>query len=116
VSLLFPLQFSTFTIQKSEMSKLLVVLSATEYMIPAMLYDTCDILLTCPCYMIRMQGGSAVATYLKRHEWKIRAITLYPSKPAAKQLEEQGVEIVLADFNDGESLCAAFKVNRPKLS
>jgi hypothetical protein len=63
--------------------------------------------------MIRMQGGSVVATYLKRPEWKIRDITLYPSKPAAKKLGEQGVEIVLADFNDDESLYAAFKVNRP---
>lgn len=91
------------------MSKSLVVLGATEYMIPAMLYDTCDILLTCLCYMIRMQGGSVVATYLKRHEWKIRAITLYPSKPAAKQLGEQGVEIVLADFNDGLVFACGFQ-------
>jgi NmrA-like family len=68
-------------------------------MIPAMLHDTCDILLTCLCYMIRMQGGSVVATYLKRPEWKIRAITLNPSKPATKKLGEQGVEVVLADFN-----------------
>ena len=50
-----------------------------------------------------------VATYLKRHEWKIRAITLYPSKPAAKQLGEQGVEIVLADFNDGLVFACGFQ-------
>ncbi len=56
-----------------------------------------------------------VATYLKRPEWKIRAITRDPSKPAAKKLEEQGVEVVAADLNDQDSLITAFKVSRPRL-
>lgn len=44
------------------------------------------------------QGGSVVKTLLKdpkmMSEWKIRAITRDVSKPAAKALEEQGVEVV----------------------
>lgn len=52
-----------------------------------------------------------VATYLNSPEWKIRAITRDPSKPAAKKLEAQGVEVVAADLSDVESLTVAFKVN-----
>ena len=44
------------------------------------------------------QGGSVVKTLLKdpkmMEEWKIRAITRDVSKPAAKALEEKGVEVV----------------------
>lgn len=44
------------------------------------------------------QGGSVVKTLLKdpkmMEEWKIRAITRDVTKPAAKALVEQGVEVV----------------------
>lgn len=44
------------------------------------------------------QGGSVVKTLLKdpkmMEEWNIRAITRDVSKPAAKSLEEKGVEVV----------------------
>jgi uncharacterized protein YbjT (DUF2867 family) len=44
------------------------------------------------------QGGSVVKTLLKDpkmiEEWRIRAITRDVSKPAAKALEAQGVEVV----------------------
>jgi hypothetical protein len=66
--------------------------------------------------MIRLQGGSVVATYLKKPEWKIRAITRDPSKPAAKKREAQGVAVVKADLDDADSLVAAFKVSRSTFS
>ena len=62
--------------------------------------------------MIRTQGGSVVARYLEKPEWKIRAITRDLSKPAAKKIEGQGVEVVAADLNDVDSLITAFKVSR----
>ncbi len=44
------------------------------------------------------QGGSVIKTLLKdpkmMEEWKIRAITRDVTKPAAKALVEQGVEVV----------------------
>jgi NmrA-like family len=65
-----------------------------------------------PSNVIRLQGGSVVATYLKRPERRIRAITRDPSKPAAKKLEAQGMEVVDADLNDVDSLVAAFKASK----
>jgi hypothetical protein len=62
--------------------------------------------------VIKLQGGSVAATYLKRPEWRICAITRDPSKPAAKKLEAQGVEVVDADLINMDSLVAAFKVSR----
>jgi uncharacterized protein YbjT (DUF2867 family) len=56
-----------------------------------------------------------VATYLNKPEWKIRAITRDPSKAAAKKLEAQDVEVVVADLNDVKSLTEAFKVTGPSL-
>jgi len=48
------------------------------------------------------QGGSVVKTLLKdpkmMEEWQIRAITRDVSKPAAKALEEKGVDVVSVSF------------------
>ncbi|PRP82579.1 hypothetical protein PROFUN_04884 [Planoprotostelium fungivorum] len=55
-----------------------------------------------------MQGGSVVRHLLERPEWKIRAITRDTEKPAAKALQEKGVEVVKADISDYDQLLAAF--------
>lgn len=52
--------------------------------------------------------------YIKTPGWRVRAITRDPSKPAAKNLQDQGAEVVAADLGDVESLKAAFKVNKKK--
>lgn len=59
-----------------------------------------------------IQGGSVVKSVLAHptlsKQFKIRAITRDASKPAAKALSEQGVEVVEADLNDKQSLIKAF--------
>jgi uncharacterized protein YbjT (DUF2867 family) len=49
------------------------------------------------------QGG-AVLRHLMPHGWRLRAMTRDPSKPAAKELAAQGVEVVKADNDDPASL------------
>jgi uncharacterized protein YbjT (DUF2867 family) len=39
----------------------------------------------------------------------VRAVTRDPSKPAAQSLAAQGAEVVAGDFNDEDSIRAAFK-------
>ena len=49
------------------------------------------------------QGGSVVETILAHpalsSQYKIRAVTRDPSKPAAEALKKKGVEVVAADLN-----------------
>jgi uncharacterized protein YbjT (DUF2867 family) len=54
------------------------------------------------------QGG-AVLRHLMPHGWRLRALTRDPSKPAAKELERMGVEVVEGDFSDPESLKRAME-------
>jgi uncharacterized protein YbjT (DUF2867 family) len=57
------------------------------------------------------QGGSVIAAVLSNSklslEFKLRGITRDPSKPNAKKLSQQGVEMVSADMNDSDSLKSA---------
>ena len=57
------------------------------------------------------QGGSVVETILAHpslsSQYKIRAVTRDPSKPAAEALKKKGVEVVAADLNDKKSVHAA---------
>ncbi|GAB7352967.1 hypothetical protein MBLNU459_g3538t1 [Dothideomycetes sp. NU459] len=59
------------------------------------------------------QGGSVIKNLLAdptlSKEFKIRGITRDVSKPAAKALESQGVEIVGADLNSKDSVAEAIK-------
>jgi uncharacterized protein YbjT (DUF2867 family) len=57
-----------------------------------------------------VQGGSVAREFLKNPEWKVRAITRNPNSDAAKAFAAQGAEIVQADYNDEDSVVAAFKV------
>ncbi|ORZ27928.1 hypothetical protein BCR41DRAFT_346255 [Lobosporangium transversale] len=57
------------------------------------------------------QGGSVI-NYVLNHpelsrQYKIRAVTRVPSKPAAQALQERGVEVVKADLFDKKSIDAA---------
>lgn len=49
------------------------------------------------------QGGAA-ARHLLRTDFKVRALTRDPSKPAAKELEKAGAEVVQGNLNDRSSL------------
>lgn len=57
-----------------------------------------------------VQGGSVVKAFSSVPGWHIRAVTRDPSKPAARQLEQGGVEVVKGDLDDPKSLAAAFEV------
>lgn len=52
------------------------------------------------------QGGAVVSRLLERGH-RVRALTRNPAKPAAKALEQSGVEIVQADLEDRLSIDAA---------
>ncbi|KAH8599082.1 hypothetical protein B0O99DRAFT_659493 [Bisporella sp. PMI_857] len=60
-----------------------------------------------------IQGGSVIKTILgdpkAASQFALRGITRDVSKPAAKLLSMQGVEVVAADMNDRPSLSAALK-------
>ena len=49
------------------------------------------------------QGGSVVQALLPKGH-SIRTLTRNPDSPAAKQLVEQGVEVLKGDFSDPDSL------------
>ena len=57
------------------------------------------------------QGGSVVQTILSHPtlstQYKVRAVTRDPSKPAGEALKTQGVEVVKADLNDEDSVYKA---------
>ena len=54
------------------------------------------------------QGGSVVQTILSHPtlstQYKVRAVTRDPSKPAGEALKTQGAEVVKADLNDKDSV------------
>ena len=52
-----------------------------------------------------------VNTLLEQGIYKIRGITRNAESSKAKALAERGVEVVVADLNDEESLVKAFHVN-----
>ena len=54
------------------------------------------------------QGGSVEATFSKLPGWRVRGVTRDTSKPTARELAAQGIEVVQADFDDAESLVTAF--------
>lgn len=51
--------------------------------------------------------GSAVARHLLRRGWPVRALVRNPESPAAKDLNNRGVQLVRGDFEDRDSLLAA---------
>lgn len=52
------------------------------------------------------QGG-AVTSHLLEQGFRVRAITRDPKKPAARNLADQGAEVVQADLDDPDSLARA---------
>eukprot|EP00887_Chlorella_sp_A99_P006986 scaffold2.g6986.t1 len=54
------------------------------------------------------QGGATVRALLQNGGWRVRALTRDPSSSSAAKLVAQGVDVVRADFDDVESLKAAF--------
>ncbi|GKT64330.1 HSCARG dehydrogenase [Colletotrichum tofieldiae] len=55
------------------------------------------------------QGGSVVNQLLQDPKWKVRGITRSVHSEKAKQLIQRGVDVVLADVNDEDSLVKAFE-------
>lgn len=55
------------------------------------------------------QGGSVAESFLADTNWRVRAITREPSKPAAQEWAARGVEMVAADQDDVDLLTKAFK-------
>ncbi len=55
------------------------------------------------------QQGGAVARKLLADGWKVRALTRDANKPAAKELETLGAELVPGDMDSRSELDAAFK-------
>jgi uncharacterized protein YbjT (DUF2867 family) len=58
------------------------------------------------------QQGGSVASYVAKEvpsQYKVRAITRDPSKPAALKLKDLGIEVVAGDANDENSLELALK-------
>jgi hypothetical protein len=57
------------------------------------------------------QGGP-VAKYVLQHSsslFHVRAVTRDPSKPASQELAKLGAEVIKGDFEDPDSMAAAFK-------
>jgi uncharacterized protein YbjT (DUF2867 family) len=54
------------------------------------------------------QGGSLVHALIQDGGFHIRAVTRDKNKEKAKELQEHGVEVIEADFNDKRSLVKAF--------
>ena len=56
-----------------------------------------------------VQGGSVVKHLLEStKEYRVRAVTRDPSKPAGVALASRGIEVVAADYEDIDALKAAF--------
>lgn len=55
------------------------------------------------------QGGSVARRFLQDPNYRVRGITRNPESEAAKQLANQGVEVVKADLDDVDSLIKAFQ-------
>jgi hypothetical protein len=76
---------SSIYLAEDKSSKLLVVLGATGYQLSSLQFHVRKQILA---NYVRLQGGSVVATYLKRPKWKIRAITRDPLKPTGRRRRE----------------------------
>ncbi|KAF8601554.1 NAD(P)-binding protein [Ceratobasidium sp. AG-I] len=61
------------------------------------------------CGATGTQGGSVISHLQRDGTFAIRALTRKPSCPRARELAESGVEVVYADYDDLESLVAAFR-------
>ncbi|KAJ1302025.1 hypothetical protein OPQ81_000860 [Rhizoctonia solani] len=61
------------------------------------------------CGATGFQGGSTIKHLLRDGRFAIRALTRKPKSANAKTLAALGVEVVQADFDDVDSLIAAFK-------
>ncbi|KAG9093846.1 hypothetical protein FS749_013627 [Ceratobasidium sp. UAMH 11750] len=61
------------------------------------------------CGSTGTQGGSVINHLQRDGTFAIRALTRKPSSPRAKELAQSGVEVVYADYDDLESLIAAFR-------
>ncbi len=55
------------------------------------------------------QGGSTVRALLRRGEFDVRAVTRDPASAKAQALAELGCEVVLAHYNEPDSLSAAME-------
>lgn len=60
-------------------------------------------------------GGAVVQRLLKSPEWKVRGVTRDTNSDKAKALEDQGVEMVSASYDDVDSMQKAFAVRRTSL-
>jgi hypothetical protein len=54
------------------------------------------------------QGGSVARRFLKDPNYRVRGITRNPQSEAAKQLEDEGAEIMAADLNELSTLIPVF--------
>ncbi|KAJ5497012.1 hypothetical protein N7463_008999 [Penicillium fimorum] len=54
------------------------------------------------------QGASVARTFLRLPNWHVRCLTRNPASEKARQLVEEGAEVLEADLNDEGSLCRAF--------
>lgn len=56
------------------------------------------------------QGGSVIAHLLSSDKpYRVRAVTRDPSKPAGKQLEEKGCDVIKAEMGDPAQVEEAIK-------
>ncbi|RDD70874.1 NmrA/HSCARG family protein [Paracoccus versutus] len=55
------------------------------------------------------QGGAVARALSNDKHWRLRALSRNPKSEAARQLEEQGFEVVAGDMDDPASLRTAFK-------
>jgi len=61
------------------------------------------------CGATGKQGGNVVNALLATKKYNVRALTRNPSSEKAKALQEKGVEVVGADFDDVDTLATAFR-------
>ena len=93
------------------MSKLIVVIGITGAQVGLFSMSLPSTFLSIhrdPLFLTTHQGGSVGATFSKLPGWRVRGVTRDTSKPAARELAAQGIEMVQADIADAESLVAAF--------
>jgi uncharacterized protein YbjT (DUF2867 family) len=53
--------------------------------------------------------GKAVLHHLRKHRFATRVLTRNPEKPGARQIAEQGIEVVRGDLSDSASIDQALK-------
>jgi hypothetical protein len=57
----------------------------------------------------KLQGSSVARVFLNEPGWQVRGITRDPTKPSAKKWSSQGVDMVVGNLDDIESLKEAFQ-------